>query len=69
MQTCELEFNQITRVDLQLRGNDSAKISKKLKLPTCALISMHMVSDLEIRRYGFCLKYGNLSKIQAFFQN
>jgi hypothetical protein len=40
--------HHIACVDLQLRGNDSTKISKNLKLPTCASISMHMVSDIEI---------------------
>jgi hypothetical protein len=69
MLTREEEFTQITRVDLQLRGNDSAKIIEKLKLPTCASISMQMESDLEILRNGFCLEYGKLSKAQEFFQN
>jgi hypothetical protein len=69
MQTCESEFTQLARVDLQLRGNDSAKISKNLKLPTCASIFMQMVSDLEILRYGFCLEYGKLSKYGHIFQN
>jgi hypothetical protein len=62
MWTCETKFTHITRVDLQLRGNDSAKISKKLKLPTCASIFVQMASDLEILRNGFCLEYGKLSK-------
>jgi hypothetical protein len=47
------EFTHIARVDLQLRGNDSAKISKNLKLPTCASIFVQMVSDPEILRMGF----------------
>jgi hypothetical protein len=70
MQTCVEEFTHITRVDLQLRGNDSAKISKNLKLPTCTSISVQMASDLEILRNGFCLEYGKLSKTQwELFQN
>jgi hypothetical protein len=69
MRTCEAEFTHITRVDLQLRGNDSAKISKKLKLPTCASIFVQMESDLEILRNGFCLEYGKLSnKTRQFFK-
>ena len=61
MWTHELEFTQLACVDLQLRGNDSAKISKKRKLPTCASISVYMVSDLEIIIHGFCLEYEKLS--------
>jgi hypothetical protein len=68
MWTCETKFTQITRVDLQLRGNDSAKISEKLKLPTCASIFVQMASDLEILRNGFCLEYGKLSKRGHFFK-
>ena len=52
---CETEFTHIEHVDLQLMGNDSAKIIEKFKLPTCASISMHMESYLEILRNGFCL--------------
>ena len=63
------EFTQLACVDLHLRGNDSGKISKNLKLPTCTSIYVHMVSDLEIRRYGFCLEYGKLIKAQEIFQN
>jgi hypothetical protein len=44
------------------------KLAKKLKLPTCASIFVHMVSDLEIQIYGFCLEYGKLSKTEAFFK-
>jgi hypothetical protein len=55
------KFTHITRVDLHLRGDDSIKISKNLKLPTCASIFVHMASDLEILRNGFCLEYGKLS--------
>jgi hypothetical protein len=62
----ESEFTHITRVDLHLRGNDSAKISKNLKLPTCTSIFVQMVSDLEILRYGFCLECGKLSKCENF---
>jgi hypothetical protein len=56
-----LKFTHITRVDLQLRGNDSAKISKNLKLPTCASISVQMKVELKIIRYGFCLEGEKLS--------
>jgi hypothetical protein len=55
-------------VDLNLRGNDSAKNSKYLKLLTCTSISMHMKEDVEILRYGFCLEYGILSNAWEFFQ-
>jgi hypothetical protein len=47
------EFTQLARVDLQLRGNDSAKISKNLKLPTCASIFVQMVSDPKFYDMGF----------------
>jgi hypothetical protein len=67
MQTHEEKFTQITRVDLHLRGNDSAKIIEKLKLPTCASISMQMASDLEILQNGFCLEYGKLSNNVGIF--
>jgi hypothetical protein len=69
MWTCETEFTHITRVDLHLRGNDSAKIIEKLKLPTCTSIFVQMASDLEILRNGFCLEYGKLSNMWEFFQN
>jgi hypothetical protein len=45
------------------------KISKNIQLPTFASIFVQMVSDLEILRYGFCMKYEKLSKTRAFFQN
>jgi hypothetical protein len=63
------EFTQIARVDLQLRENDSGKISKNLKLPTCASISVQIVSDPEILQNGFCLECGKLSKMRTLFQN
>jgi hypothetical protein len=69
MRTRESEFTQLTRVDLQLRGNNSSKLSKKLKLSTCASISVHMVSDLEILKHGFCPEYNKLSKMNVGFQN
>ena len=68
MQKHVTEFTQLTRVDLHLRGNDSAKIIEKLKLPTCASISVQMESDIEILRNVFCLEYGKLSKEQEIFQ-
>jgi hypothetical protein len=55
------EFTHLARVDFHLRGNDSAKIIKKFRLPTCALIFVHMVSDLEILKHGFCPEYDKLS--------
>jgi hypothetical protein len=63
------EFTQITRVDLHLRWNDSAKISKNLKLSTCTSSFMQITSYLEILRNGFCLECGKLSKMLALFQN
>jgi hypothetical protein len=68
MNGCDVRIHPITCVDLQLRGNDSAKISKNLKLPTCASIYVQMVSDIEIIRYGFCLEYGILSKNEKVFK-
>jgi hypothetical protein len=65
----ESEFTQIVCVDVHLRGNNYAKISKNLKLPTYASIYMHMKEDLKILRYWFCLKYGKLSISREFFQN
>jgi hypothetical protein len=69
MRKHEEKFTHITCVYFQLRGNDSAKISKNLKLPTCASISMHMESDLEILRNGFCLEYGKMSNNMEGFKN
>ena len=57
----EEKFTHLTHVDLQLRGNDYAKISENLKLTTCASIYMQMASDIEILQNGFCLEYGKLS--------
>jgi hypothetical protein len=37
MWTHESEFTQLARVDLQLRGNDSAKISKKTQTANLCL--------------------------------
>jgi hypothetical protein len=57
-------------VDLHLRGNDSAKNSKNLKLPTCASIFMQMKAYLKILRYGFFFTEGEkLSTIWEIFQN
>jgi hypothetical protein len=39
MQTHETEFTHITRVDLQLRGNDSTKISNKTQTSNLCLDS------------------------------
>jgi hypothetical protein len=44
------------------------KLAKKLKLSTCASISVHMVSDVEIIIHGFCPEYGKLSNLWVVFQ-
>ena len=69
MLTHRSTFTRLAHVDLQLRGNDYAKISENLKHPTYASISMQMESDLEILWNGFCLEYGKLSKKWVVFQN
>jgi hypothetical protein len=69
MRKHEEKITQLTRVDFHLKGNDSTKISKNLKLPTCASISVQMASDLETLQNGFCLEYEKLSNTQAVFQN
>jgi hypothetical protein len=69
MQMHVAEFTHLTRVDLHLMGNDYAKISENLELPTCASIFMHMELDLEILRIEFCIEYGKLSQTWGGFQN